>query len=141
MLPDSSLLARPHGLYRRLAALRRAPAYTVALLTLLGLGCGDGTDTVTGANGTTDPTTGSIHVSLAMSGAEVDADGCTVTVDGGSAQRLNPGASVAFSHLPAGTHEIAIEDFSTNCQVDGGTLRRVTVIGLVTRALDCAELS
>ena len=107
--------------------MKKAPAYAVALLGLLGFGCGDGTDAVTGANGTSDPTTGTIHVSLVMTGGDMDPDGCSVTLDSGSAQQVNAGASVAFSHLPPGAHEVAIGDVAANCQVDGDTSRSVTV--------------
>lgn len=61
-------------------------AATVSLL-ITGLSCGDGDEGPTGPEGPADPTTGSILVSLMMSGADMDDDGCTVTVDGGSAQR------------------------------------------------------
>jgi len=36
----------------------------------------------------------------------MDPDGFTVTVDGESTQQLNAGATVVFSYVQAGTHEM-----------------------------------
>lgn len=114
--------------------MRTALAPTLGLLVLTTLSCGDDDKGPTGPSEPASPTTGSIQVSLAMSGFDVDPDGCTVTVDGRSGQQLNVGATIAFSHLAAGTHEIAIGDVAANCQADGGASRSVTVVaGETTR--------
>jgi TolB protein len=96
----------------------------LVLYVLVGLSCGD-EDSVP-----TEPVvrTGSIEISLTMSGADMDADGCTVAVDGGPAQRLASGESATFSDLSAGTHEVTVADLASNCQVDGGPSRSVAIV-------------
>ena len=100
--------------------MKRAPASTLTLFTVLALSCGDGEGGPAGPGEPTEPLTGSIQVSLVMSGADMDSDGCVVTVDGSSGQRLTSGATVAFSRLSAGAHEIAIHDVAANCRVNDG---------------------
>ena len=104
--------------------------YTVAGLTLVliaALSCGNDDDGPMGPVGPSGPATGDIMVSLVMSGSDLDADGCAVTVDSGSGQQVSPGATVAFSDLTSGSHEVTIGDVAANCEVDGATSRSVTV--------------
>jgi len=49
--------------------MRRALASALGLLVLAALACGDEDEAPTGPDGPAGPTTGSIHVSLTMSGA------------------------------------------------------------------------
>src|SRR5205823_2254087 len=55
------------------------------------------------------PTTGSLTVTTATSGAsgDVDPDGYTVSVDGSSSRSIGANGSVTFSGLSAGSHSVA----------------------------------
>jgi len=108
---------------RYVQAFTRIPP--LLLTTLLIGGCGGDDE---GPSGPSGPTTGSIEVSLVMSGSDMDANGCTFTVDSGSTQRLNSGENATFSDLSTGAHVVAIEDVAGNCQVDGEAARSVVVI-------------
>jgi len=108
--------------------MRKLPLAGLALLLIAVLSCGDDDEGPTGPSGPSGPTTGSILVSLVMSGPDRDADGCTVAVDSGSTQQVNAGATAAFSGLSAGPHEVAIADVAANCWVEGSTSRSVIVV-------------
>ena len=73
------------------------------------------------------PTTGSLTVSTATSGSDQDADGYTVSVDGGGSQSIRDNASVTFSSLSAGSHTVTLSGLASNCTVGGGTSQTVTV--------------
>src|SRR5439155_920493 len=69
----------------------------------------------------TGPTTGSLTVTAATSGAsgDIDPDGYTVSVDGGAASQPIPAnGSVTFTG-PAGDHSVALTGVATNCTVSG----------------------
>src|SRR3989454_738489 len=77
----------------------------------------------------TGPTTGSLTVTAATSGAsgDIDPDGYTVSVDGGAASQPIPAnGSVTFTG-PAGDHSIALTGVAANCTVSGANPRTVTV--------------
>jgi len=110
----------------------------IVLLTLVAFACG-GDD-----GGSTGPEpTGSIEVSLALSGESLDADGCVFTVDGASSRRITDGESTAYTSLAVGQHEVVISDVVGNCQVLGDVVRSVAVVGdhtaTVTFAVTCAQ--
>lgn len=111
---------------------RKRHAPTFLCLVALILGCGDET---------TEPQSGNIRVNLAVSGAAPDADGCLVSVDGGDAQRLLDGERLLFVGLSVGTHTVSISDMATNCTVENGASRTVTVganeTAIVFFAVDC----
>lgn len=60
------------------------------------------------------PTTGSLRVSTATTGEDVDADGYQVRV-GSDAQPVGVNASVIFADLAAGAHAVTLEGLSSNC--------------------------
>jgi len=72
-------------------------------------------------------TTGDLIVTASTSGSSLDADGYTVTVDGGATQALAINGSVTFTGLGAGTHSVVLSGVATNCTVSGGTSQTVTV--------------
>lgn len=96
-----------------------APA--LSLIGFVWLSCG-GED-----GGPTAPSTGSIQVSLEMSGEDLDPDGCELSVDGGSPQTITRGSSLTFSGLAVGTHSVLLNDVSSNCTVEGSNPRSVSV--------------
>lgn len=98
----------------------------LVVLVALALGCGDGDKPgITGPPNTRE--TGSIEVSLAITGGLVDPDGCRITVDDGSVRTLRDGESHTFANLDAGDHVITISDVAANCAVEGETWRSLTV--------------
>src|SRR5206468_300041 len=70
---------------------------------------------------------GNLTVSASTSGSNLDPDGYTVTVDGGSPQALGINGSVSYTSLAAGTHTVAIAGAAANCTVSGSTSQTVTV--------------
>src|SRR5213596_1059577 len=75
------------------------------------------------------PTTGSLTVTTATSGAsgDLDPDGYTVTLDGGTSRAIGINASVTFSGLTPGSHAVVLSGVAGNCTVSGGTSRTVSV--------------
>lgn len=73
------------------------------------------------------PTTGTLEVSAATTGDTLDADGYTVTLDGGDERALDRDGTVVFEDLDEGDHEVALGGVQVNCELDGGTARTVAV--------------
>jgi len=84
------------------------------------VGCGD--DEGTGVEGT-----GSIEVTLNMTGSDLDPDGCRVVVDGRVGRAIEAGGSVTFADLEAGVHGVWLQEVSGNCVVSGENPRAVSV--------------
>lgn len=95
-------------------------------IALFFFGCGDHTG----------PQPGSILVSLSMTGAAPDADGCMVAVDGGAGQALQAEESFAFDGLSQGTHDVTISNVAANCILAGEASREVTVSANDTTPVD-----
>jgi alpha-tubulin suppressor-like RCC1 family protein len=79
----------------------------------------------------TGPTTGGVLVAAATSGADLDLDGYTVTLDsatlGGGAQSLAVNGTVTFPQLSPGSHLLTLAGVAANCGVVGDNPRPVTV--------------
>src|SRR5207249_4507130 len=77
----------------------------------------------------TGPTTGSLSVTTATSGAsgDLDPDGYTVTLDGTNSRAIGINASVTFTGLTAGSHTVVLSGMAGNCTASGGTSRTVSV--------------
>src|SRR5438874_2150109 len=73
------------------------------------------------------PQTGNLTVTTGTSGSNIDADGYTVTVDGGASQAIGTNGSVTFSGLAAASHTVVLSGVASNCSVSGGTSRTVSV--------------
>jgi large repetitive protein len=84
-------------------------------------GCGGGGDL-----SPTDPT-GSLTVTATTSGADVDPDGYTVTVDAASSGVVTGTNSVDVGGLVAGDHAVGLSGIADNCQVEGDNPRVVTI--------------
>jgi hypothetical protein len=70
---------------------------------------------------------GSLTVTASTTGSNLDPDGYTVTVDGGTAsQPIATNGSVTFTG-PAGDHTIALSGVAANCSVSGANPRTVSV--------------
>jgi hypothetical protein len=92
----------------------------------------------------TPPPTGDLTVSASTTGTNPDADGYTVTLDGGASQALATNGSVTFTGLPAGNHAVVLSGIAGNCSVSGGTSRTVNVPGgsraSTSVAVNCAAV-
>jgi Tol biopolymer transport system component len=71
--------------------------------------------------------TGRIEVTAATTGLDLDPDGYTVQVDGGSPQPLAVNGTVGFSGVSGGDHSITLGAAAGNCSVGGSNARAVTV--------------
>ena len=103
----------------RLAHARRnALLITVLLLSA----CGDG------FGGGTEPRTGTVSVTISTTGRVLDRDGYTLTLQGGTDTTQAPAnGSVETRQLPEGTHTLRLGGIAQNCDVQGDSVRTVTV--------------
>ena len=92
----------------------------VAILTLL-LGVGCGSETPVG------PTTGSIRITTQTTGTELDANGYTAAVDGGTGQAVGVNATLTVPDLATGSHSVTLSGLAANCTVSGSNPVTVTV--------------
>jgi Tol biopolymer transport system component len=82
--------------------------------------------------------TGSIQVTSSTTGANLDSDGYTLTVDIEAAQDLGSNATLALDGLSAGTHVLALTGVAGNCHLDGENPRTVEVVPGATPAVTFA---
>ncbi len=84
--------------------------------------------------------TGSLTVTTSTTGANLDPDGYTLTLDGSSSQPIATNGSVTVT-VPAGDHPVALSGVAANCTVSGANPRTVTVpaggAGTTTFAVTC----
>ena len=100
--------------------------------TLSWLACGGEDDD----GGSTGPSsTGSLEVTLVMTGENLDEDGCEFSVNAGAVRTLLAGQSTTFSGLLPGSHVVQIGGVAPNCQVQGNQLREATVTAGQTTAV------
>jgi hypothetical protein len=71
---------------------------------------------------------GRIEVAVSTNGSDLDTDGFSVTVDGGTARFVAPGGSVVLDSLSQGSHSVLLSGLAKNCQVEGSN-PRVVVVG------------
>jgi len=76
---------------------------------------------------TTPPPTGSLTVNASTSGGNLDPDGYTVTVDGGTSQVVSVNGSVTFDGLTEGNHTVSLSGVAGNCTLAGANPRSVFV--------------
>lgn len=70
---------------------------------------------------------GSLFVSANTTGVDLDADGYTVTVDGGASQVIATNGSLTFTGLYASSHSVALSGVAGNCTLSEANPRTVTV--------------
>ena len=71
---------------------------------------------------------GRIEVVVSTNGSDLDSDGFSVTVDGGTARFVAPGGSVVLDSVSEGSHSVLLSGLVENCRVEG-TNPRVVVVG------------
>ena len=104
---------------RRVVLTQVGPSLLAAGAVLIGLSCG-GEDI-------TAPTTGSLEITTATSGPEPDADGYTVTIDGGAGTGIASNGILRRENLESGSHSVRLAGMAANCGVEGDNPRSVTV--------------
>jgi hypothetical protein len=73
------------------------------------------------------PTEGDLRVVTTTAGSDVDADGYTVTVDGGPGSAIGVEDSLDFPGLAPADYQVQLSDVAANCSVDGDNPRTVGV--------------
>jgi len=96
--------------------LRRPGRWPLALAFGL-LACGDDS---------TEPTDGFIHVITTTTGAALDPDGYTVSVDGAS-QEIGINDELGINGVTPGSHSVMLSGVAAGCTLDGANPRVVTV--------------
>jgi hypothetical protein len=80
-------------------------------------------------------TSGSIRVSASTTGADLDGNGYTVTLDGANPRHLDATGSLTIAQVPGGSHTVALGDVAQNCTPANGASRTVAVtIGATAEA-------
>ena len=74
------------------------------------------------------PTTGAIAVAVSTAGTDLDDNGYTLSVDGGSGQSIPVNASVRIPNLATGEHLVQLDGVAPNCSISGTNARSVDVI-------------
>ncbi len=75
------------------------------------------------------PTVGSIHVTTSTTGSNPDANGYRFTIDGGGAQPIGASGEATVNNVLPGSHSVVLSDVASNCTVNGGATKTVTVAG------------
>lgn len=81
------------------------------------------------------PTTGSIEVTTATSGAEVDPDGYIVQVDADQPQPIGSSSTFRSASVSPGNHTIRLAGMASNCALAGDNPRPVTIAAGETTAV------
>lgn len=76
-----------------------------------------------------------IEVSVEMTGADLDEDGVTISVDGSPPVHVTADGSTTFTDIPSGSHTVELTDLEPNCQVGAGASRTLS-----TAAGDTVEI-
>jgi len=92
-------------------------------LVLAAAGCGDSTPV-----GIAGPTTGVLQVTVSTSGADIPANGYTVSVDSAAGQAVTVNGALTILGLKAGTHSVTLYGVAANCALSGVNTRAVDVI-------------
>jgi hypothetical protein len=85
---------------------------------VLSAGCGDDPS---------GPTLANLVITTISTGADIDADGYTVTVDNTTSQNIGANGAATFTNLAVGDHGVALSGLADNCSVDGTDPRTVNV--------------
>lgn len=84
-------------------------------------------------------TTGSLTVTAATTGSDLDPDGYTVTVDGTLSKAVATSGSVSFPDLAAGSHTVELSGLASNCSTsDSPQTATLTAAGTTTVSMSVA---
>jgi hypothetical protein len=84
------------------------------------------------------PQPGSIRVTTATTGSDLDPDGYFVRVDGGPDQLIGTNATITITGVAAGDHTLSLSHVAPNCAVDGANPRTVSVTSEATTEITFA---
>ena len=87
--------------------MNRIDAAWVIAAMLMTVSCGSG-------DGATDPTTGSLEVSVSTSGVDIP-DSYTVSLDSTLTRTISANGDVTFQEVSAGNHVVQLELVPSNC--------------------------
>ena len=108
----------------------------------------DNPATVAVTSGATVPTTftvtcalntGNAEVTLTTTGANPDADGYLLAVDGGTPEAIaDPNGTLLVENLAAGDHDFTLSGLAANCTVTGSADQTIAIVDQETAAVDYA---
>lgn len=90
---------------------------TIILSMSLLAGCGGDSGNTTGPE--TEPTTGTLEVTVATGGPDPDEDGYTVTVDARDGKPSDANDTIYFTNLGENAHEVELSEMADNCVIQG----------------------
>src|SRR2546430_10202080 len=90
----------------------------VALAVALSTACGEGPLV---------PTSGAIRIVLTTIGADPDADGYAVTLDGAAPRTVGVNGTLVLRDLGTGAHSVTLAGLAANCTAGGGKTPPVTL--------------
>jgi hypothetical protein len=93
----------------------------LALAASVALGCSDGSGPPPG------PSTGTVEVTTVTTGADTDADGYMVFLDGAEVWAIESRGTATLADLNAEPHVIGLTGIAANCAVEGSNPRSVAV--------------
>src|SRR5213078_4654695 len=102
---------------------RCAGAVIASGLLLAAAGCGDSIPV-----GVAGRATGVLQVTVSTSGADLPANGYTVSVDSGAGQPVSVNGKVSLAGLTAGSHSVSLYDAPPNCAPNGANTRAFDVL-------------
>jgi Tol biopolymer transport system component len=105
LLPGGRVMRTQPGVYALLSVLLLAPA----------------------CDSTPEPATGTLRVSVATSGGDLDLNGYTVRVDGVERIPIGVNAEATIADLATGSHDVALSDVAPNCSLGGATPAAVVI--------------
>jgi Tol biopolymer transport system component len=105
LLPGGRVMRTQPGVYALLSVLLLAPA----------------------CDSTPEPATGTLRVSVATSGGDLDLNGYTVRVDGVERIPIGINAAATIADLATGSHDVALSDVAPNCSLGGATPAAVVI--------------
>ena len=73
------------------------------------------------------PPTGNLTITTRTTGANLDPDGYTVTLDGGTSSPIGVNTTITLNGVAAGDHSVALGGVAPNCAVSGADPLTVTV--------------
>jgi len=99
--------------------LRWVPPIALGIALVLVTGCG--------GDDSSGPALGNLVITTISTGADIDGDGYTVTVDNTLSQNISANGSATFTNLATGDHSVELSGLADNCSVDGTNPRTVNV--------------
>ncbi|HXI65375.1 MAG TPA: hypothetical protein VNH14_12800 [Gemmatimonadales bacterium] len=110
--------------------MRRATVKSAIFAALFGLAaaaCNDTTNPTQKPSASLGALTGNLTITTTTTGASLDPDGYTITLDLLQSQSVTTNGSVTFNDVLAGPHVVAISGVAGNCTVSGGTTQTALV--------------